>query len=137
MSERKDNDNIVFSRRGLFFDDIKGKEIEAATYISDDYVDAIELTFTDGKKVRIQDTGRQCCERRYITVDDDLSCLVGGKITDIVEKGYQNEDLEDGDTYEAVFIDILTDKSFVTFTAHNAHNGYYSGFEFTLVRVKK
>jgi hypothetical protein len=92
-------------------------------YLSDN---RIYLRFDGDKGITIFDNGQSCCESRYISCDDDLSSLVGGKLVHIVTKAYKEED--EWSCHEKCFVEIQTDKGFVTFCTHNEHNGYYSGF---------
>lgn len=110
-----------------------GRNIIKAQHCSDADPERVEITFSDGVTIHIIDTGQSCCESRYITCDDDFSSLVGGKLVDIETKSAPDIDGEYGDVHEQVFIDIKTDKGFVTFTTHNEHNGYYGGFGLSIV----
>ena len=50
---------------------------------------------------------------------------------DAKETGSQESDCSFMD-HDVVFVDIRTDKAFVTIATHNEHNGYYGGFELSL-----
>jgi hypothetical protein len=93
------------------------------------------LTLDGSQKIEIWDDGQLCCERRYMTTDDDLSSLVGHKLTRIDSKPGENQEFHN-DTYnETVFVEIGTDQGFVTVTNHNEHNGYYGGFYLKVTEV--
>lgn len=55
----------------------------SAVRIIDDVDSRVELDFTNGYTLVIEDAGRSCCEARYITTDDDLNDLVGGTLHSI------------------------------------------------------
>lgn len=94
----------------------------------------LRLTLDGGKQIEVWDNGQSCCESRYMSTDDDLSSLVGHKITRIEAKN--GPDIEDGgESHEQVFVEIATDKGHVTIANHNEHNGYYGGFGLTITEV--
>lgn len=104
-----------------------GKTVEKAEVIDNKF----HINFTDGTKIQIFDDGQSCCEHRYMTCDDDLSKIVGGKLISIETKpgaAPEKEEEYSSESHEVVFLDIQTDKGFVTFATHNEHNGYYGGF---------
>ena len=92
----------------------------------------LKLRFTDGTRVDLWDNGQSCCENRYMTTDDDLKSLIGGRLTRIEAKSGGDVDYGHEDVHETVFVEIGTDKAFVTLCNHNEHNGYYGGFALTL-----
>lgn len=114
-------------------DEIKGQEIIAAE-INDNH---LYLTLIDDKenktKISIYDDAQYCCESRYMCTDDDIQTLIGSKLASIEAKHGPTEGIQDdtdyGDIIETCFIEISTDKGFITLANHNAHNGYYSGFD--------
>jgi len=108
-----------------------GKTIIKAKLNEED--DRVEITFDNNETIHIWDNGQSCCEYRYITCDDDWSNIIGGKLLAIETK--EGPEIEkDYEYHESVFIDIKTDKGFVTFTTHNEHNGYYGGFGLTITK---
>ena len=108
-----------------------GREITEA-HINDD---RLRLKFSDGTVIKLWDNGQSCCEDRYITCDDDVSDLVGGKLLNIEVKD-SGEKEEEYDVHEWVFIEVATDKAFISMTTHNEHNGYYGGFGLTITEEK-
>lgn len=92
----------------------------------------LQLTFEGGKTISIWDNGQSCCESRYMTTDDDIQSLVGGKLLHIMTKN--GPDTGDGDYeyHEQVFVEVATDKGLITLVNHNVHNGYYGGFGLTI-----
>ena len=95
----------------------------------------LRLCFTDGQNIWIWDDGQSCCESRYITCDDNVKDLIGGTLIGIEAKKVSNitdEYKEYDEVHEQVFIEIKTDKGFITFTTHNEHNGCYGGFVLTI-----
>lgn len=93
--------------------------------------DRLSIYFDDGKKIQIWDNGQSCCESRYITCDDNPKDLIGNKLVKIEPK--EGPEIKNNyETHEQVFIEIATDKGFITMTTHNEHNGYYGGFGLTI-----
>ena len=96
--------------------------------------DIFNIHFKDGIKITITDEGQSCCESRYITTDDEPSVLNGHKLIKIETK--EAPTIEDvWEVHEQVFIEIATDKAFITLTTHNEHNGYYGGVALTIKEV--
>lgn len=104
-----------------------GRKITAAEMKNE----RLSLTFEDGSKIAIWDNGQSCCESRYMTTDDDVQSLVGGQLTRIEAKPGPDRDAE-YDVHEQVFVEVGTDKGFITIVNHNEHNGYYGGFGLTV-----
>ena len=118
-------------------EDYYGKKITSASLRPDDGDGAIYLGLANGKRLKIWDNGRSCCESRYITTDDDIHFLVGGKLKEIKVRSVQEIDDGDGGEYhEMAFLEISTEKGSVTFVTHNEHNGYYGGFGLSLDEVQ-
>ena len=125
--------------------------------------DKLQLVFASGRKVALSDEGQSCCESRYITTDDNVSDLVGGKLVTIEERdggdqqgpcstcqgpnAYDPPDsgktcyscngtgIESNGSHDLAFVVIQTDKSSITLCTHNEHNGYYGGFALVLTEV--
>lgn len=95
------------------------------------------LTFDDGAKISIRDEGQSCCESRYITTDDDLSKIVGGKLKRIESKAAPDKERGEDDwgDHEMCFVEVGTDECFITICTHNEHNGYYGGFALAIKEV--
>lgn len=108
-------------------DEYKGREIVAALLEED----RLNIDFADGSKISVWDDGQSCCESRYMTTDDDVASLVGGKLVSIVGKPGPGH-VAEYDEHETCFVEIATDKGFVTIVNHNEHNGYYGGFGLTI-----
>ncbi len=80
--------------------------------------------FTDGARLAISDAGQQCCEHRYLSADGDtFDHYMGANLV-----GLELKSAPDGDE-DIVFLDVLTSAGTFTLSAHNEHNGYYSGFD--------
>lgn len=105
-----------------------GRKITAA--VIDDNRLALTLD-PDGKKIEIWDNGQSCCESRYMTTDDDVQSLVGATLTRIEAKKGPSVSAE-YDEHDIVFVEVGTDKGFITIVNHNKHNGYYGGFGLTI-----
>lgn len=80
------------------------------------------------KKLTIYDDGQSCCEDRFMETDDDLSSYVGQELRGFVLKPVPDEQ-GDWEVKECQFLEIHTDKGFITIKNYNIHNGYYSGFD--------
>lgn len=96
----------------------------------------LRISFVDGKVIEIWDNGQSCCESRYMRTDDDLSSLVGSTLQRIEAKDGPDV-LTDYDEHEIIFIEIGTDRGFVTISNHNEHNGYYGGFGLTITELER
>lgn len=110
-----------------------GKKIQAAEFDEAQLL----LAFDDGVSIAIWDDAQNCCERRYMRTDDDVSFLVGKTLIAIEEKETRGfDDGGDGDIHDIVFLEIVTDQGWLSISSHNEHNGYYSGFELSLEEVE-
>jgi hypothetical protein len=91
------------------------------------------ITFFDNIKIIIEDE-RQCCEKRYISSDDDLSSLNGYELYDIISKYSSNTtNFDDEDEiHEICFVEIVSSGGCITLVNHNIHNGYYGGFALSI-----
>ena len=88
------------------------------------------LRFAVGS-LAVSDSGQACCERRYITCDDDIQSLIGARLLKIEAKpGPEAE--EDFGVHEIMFVDVMTDTGSVQLRTHNEHNGCYDGFILTI-----
>jgi len=97
-----------------------GKTITDAKIIDD----RLRISFAD-KEIEIWDDGQ-------MTTDDDVSTLIGGVLQRIEPKAGECKTGEYDDEHETVFIEVGTDKGFITIVNHNEHNGYYGGFGLTI-----
>lgn len=103
-----------------------GKRIEHASMTETHVL----IRFDDGVRIFILDNGQQCCEERWMSSDDDLGSLVGGLLVAIeLKDGTPEEYDRTGVDAEIQFLEIRTDRGFVTIVNYNDHNGYYGGFE--------
>lgn len=105
-----------------------GKTIVDVELIEIDILNGFVIKFEDVDGIAIYDAKQECCEHRYMTTDDDLKSLIGSKLLYIEEKPGEEVESDYGNYHETMFIEIGTDKGFVTITTHNEHNGYYGGF---------
>jgi hypothetical protein len=121
-----------------------GSEHDPTEYYGRQIIDAsmdeeqncLIIKFEDGTKIKIWDNGQSCCENRYMTTDDDVKSLIGGKLTKIESKPGPETEGKYGDCHDQVFVEIATDKSHITIANHNEHNGYYGGFGLTITEIK-
>lgn len=135
---KKNIDDIDFNQNDSYplkfnYESLYGKEICYGEIDSD----RIILEFSDGTRVKIFDDAEYCCETRYITCDDDIKVLFGQKLVNFKIKNYTCKSNSCHNDHEEVFIDIQTDQDCITFTSHNEHNGYYSGFDLCIVELDK
>lgn len=109
-----------------------GQKVMAAEIIDN----RLRLGLSGGKFIEIWDDGQSCCESRYMTCDDDVKSLVGHDLVRIDAKDGPDTEGEYGNIHEQVFIEVGTDKGFITIANHNEHNGYYGGFGLTITELK-
>lgn len=109
-----------------------GRHVAQATMTDD----RLRLAFTDGSAIDIWDNGQSCCEVRYMTTDDDVSSLVGGRLIRVEAKEGPEAENKHGECHEQVFVEVATDKGFITIVNHNEHNGYYGGFGLTITEAE-
>lgn len=119
-----------------------GRKIVSAEMVKEDgtyreegdpkYNEYLRLAFEDGTSIRVFDDGQDCCEHRYMTCDDDVQSLVGSSLVRM--EGKQGPEVDNGhcDVHDQVFLEIATDKGFITIANHNEHNGYYGGFSLAI-----
>lgn len=88
---------------------------------------ALNLFFGDGTGIKIWDDGQSCCERRYMTTNDDVKAFIGSKFLNAELRKAPELDDEYG-VHEVQFLLINTDRGTFTIETHNEHNGYYGGF---------
>jgi hypothetical protein len=88
--------------------------------------DALILYFTDKTSIRIFDNGQSCCERRYMTTDDDYKSFKGARFFNCEIRNASRKS-SDGE-HEIQFLIINTSLGSFTIENHNEHNGYYGGF---------
>lgn len=97
------------------------------------------ITFDDGIKLNIYDDAQSCCEKRWMSTDDDVGDLVGKRWKHAMIKDASSNQPDDsyGSVEEIQFLEIMTeDGTTVTFANHNEHNGYYGGFGITIDQLK-
>jgi hypothetical protein len=95
----------------------------------------LRLGFEDGSTISIFDNGRSCCESRYMTCDDDLVSIVGGRLLKIETKEAPEQRTDWGYPHEIEFLQVQTDAGAVTLSTHNEHNGYYGGFNIVIEKT--
>jgi hypothetical protein len=84
------------------------------------------IHFDDLSIFCIHDDGQCCCEKRYMTCDDDLKSFENTKFLGIEIKEGPNQ--EHWGVHEVQFLEIKTSKGYISIANHNEHDGYYSGF---------
>lgn len=101
-----------------------GKTIESVELKYDNLL----LHFTDGETLRLFDDGQSCCERRYMTTDDNLSYYKNCTFDKIEIKEAPSVEEPYGEVHEVQFLEITTSLGAFQMASHNEHNGYYGGF---------
>jgi hypothetical protein len=98
--------------------------------IRDAYVDDDQLTLTfDFGRLTLSDCAQNCCENRWMSTDDDVRSLIGSRFVCYeVKDGPDEWEGANDEVHETQFLEIQTDKGFITLVTHNEHNGYYGGF---------
>lgn len=89
---------------------------------------SLHFEFENGVKLRMFDNGQSCCERRYMSTDDNLSEFIGATLQDAKIKDATCTEGEYGDPHEIQFLEIITSQGSFVCQNHNEHNGYYGGF---------
>lgn len=114
----------------MTLDDLKGIVIRAIYYRDD----IIYIQTDDWRYSLFMD--HDCCETRYFECADDLSEYINSTIlaaflslTYLLPEIVINKDV-----HEVAFLRIITTSGEFTFSAHNEHNGYYSGFNLLIER---
>jgi hypothetical protein len=104
------------------FNDALGKTITSL------WID--EEAHDDGSlKIEIWDSGRSCCESRFIDTDDTLSDFLGSVFRGVDIRITEPKDAGDEmSTTEEAFLLVHTSAGDFTVVTHNIHNGYYGGF---------
>lgn len=99
-----------------------GKEIQDISIVENELkIDLPDFTLI------IWDNGQSCCEHRYMKTDDDLNSFIGEEIIGFELKN-SNKTGDEDYPHEIQFIEIKTNKSVISFSNHNEHNGFYGGF---------
>jgi hypothetical protein len=89
----------------------------------------IQVVFEDGSRLRIFDSGQDCCEHRYITSDDvGKYSPRGHRMRDVVVRSLSSTENDCCGYNDIQFIEITTSGVGFDFEIHNDHNGYYAGF---------
>lgn len=95
-----------------------------------DYIFTIK--FTDGSRLEFKDVGQSCCERRYMTCDDNVDEFRNSIFNGASIRNGDGLDTESSDFHDIEFILIHTNNGDITVANHNEHNGYYGGFNITV-----
>lgn len=106
----------------------RGLEVSASHEDEEQDLVALFLRFTDGTALKVEDNGQGCCERRFLTCDDDLA-----NAANAVFIGLQLNRVDDGPgerdaAHDVGFLEVLTSHGSFTVCTHNEHNGCYAGF---------
>lgn len=112
----------------------------------------VRIHFADGVTLYLTDDASHCCERRYMSTDDDLAPFVGSKFMGVEvregydrafpyvfteERGYVSTSHGYEDQHDVDFMLVTTSLGVFTCAAHNEHNGYYGGMDITASTVEK
>ena len=122
-------DRIVGNRETVeAFTSCVGKTIASIVIDPEDDGDLV-FVLDDGRTLRIFDDGQSCCERRYMSCDDDLGAFTGATLDGAeVRPGQEGDEDEYDDVHETGFLVVRTSFGEFTVVTHNQHNGYYGGF---------
>lgn len=91
--------------------------------------DTLYIGFNYALGIKINDSGQNCCESRWMTCDDDLNEHTGNRLMGFELLPVQISNATDNsDCLEILFLRIITDKGSFRVCMHNQHNGYYGGF---------
>lgn len=106
-----------------------------STFEFDPPTKRLELVFSDGEVLHLWDGNQQCCERRFMTCDDDLDSfrsarLVGVEVLRAPRLPLTDEESRAGfEWHDVQFLHVKTTAGTIVCQTHNVHNGFYSGFE--------
>lgn len=101
-----------------------GETVVEATIIDN----ALRLELASERTLIIRDSGQSCCETRYMSTDDDLASVRGGKLLSVSVRDGGGAGGEARGDHDVQFLKITTDVGEITVVNHNEHNGYYGGF---------
>ena len=105
-----------------------GKKITAIELKAGD-PEALLLTFEDESRISVEDDAQSCCERRYMTTDDDLQQFVGATLESMeIAEGPSTSKDEWMEEHDTQFLRVYTSEGVLTMVTHVEHNGYYGGF---------
>lgn len=103
-----------------------GRKIESIV-CSDD---GLLIGFAEGKSLQVVDDASSCCERRYMSCDDELESFIGGTLVSLsIEDAPDPEPEVEGKDHNVQFLHVRTSRGSFTVQTHNEHNGYYGGFD--------
>ena len=111
-----------------------GKRIVKAEIVVDD-MHKLRLDFEDGTAIVMYDDGQACCEQRYMSTDDDIQSLVGALLVRIDQCDTRYGDRSAEEILDCSFVEIGTDKGFITLVNYNSHNGYYGDFDLVIETI--
>lgn len=111
----------------MTLDDLKGVVIRAIDYRDD----IIYIQTDDWRYSLFMD--HDCCEIRYFECADDLSEYINSTIL-VAFLSLATVTASDDDVHEVAFLRIMTTSGELSISAHNEHNGYYSGFSLVIER---
>ena len=101
---------------------IVGLSIELDEYLA--------ITFDDNYFLVISDREQSCCERRWMTCDDDLGAFINHRFKGVELLGSScKTNMKYDSKDEELFLRLLTDGGDFRVCMHNSHNGYYGGFD--------
>lgn len=105
-----------------------GRAAQPIEKIAVDATDSrLHIFFKDVGTLIVDDSQQSCCERRYMSTDDDLSSFVGARLVHIDLASARNDTGGDFTVHEQQFMKFRTTNGDFTVVTHNEHNGYYGG----------
>jgi hypothetical protein len=113
-----------------------GKRIETVRHVEANGAanGALCVVFEDGAQLQFSDAKQECCERRYMTCDDDLQSFTGARFVGWEVLNAPDRD-HDRDEHEVQFLHVRTDGGAIVCETHNEHSGAYGGFNVVVREV--
>lgn len=110
---------------GNFISAYYGKKITSVELTKEDQ---LKFIFSDGSGLLVFDNDDQCCEKRYLHVDDALTYYNGADLLAFEIRDGQFVELQ-FEVHQTQFLLVHTSKGVFTVVAHNENNGEYCGFQ--------
>jgi hypothetical protein len=93
-----------------------------------DQADKLCFRLQNGMNLLVYDSAQSCCERRYMTIDDELDYYAGTVLYGIEVVSVPPTRPVGEDNLEMSFLVVRTSAGEFVVAMHNEHNGYYGGF---------
>jgi hypothetical protein len=93
----------------------------------------LTFLFEDGTVLQLTDNAQSCCEKRWMSCDDELPKFDYDVLLDMEVRDASKVDHDDYDVHDEQFLIVTTSSGVFTVVDHNEHNGYYGGFDLSVV----